>query len=222
MDETRSRLAYKLRRQARSCASLGSPLYELILERAAEDVEAGGRVWRVLEGREEDPLGSARALRFVGAVHRLVLSGAAPALEPFYPSVGGDGKTPGIWDVFLAVVEDNEDRLRELALRPVQTNEVGRAGDWLARELEGRPGGSAIVVFHSIVMQYVDPDERERIEALFEEHGAAATDESPLARLQMEPAGEIANVSLEIWPPGGERLVATTGYHGAGIRWLGL
>lgn len=349
MDDARPRLAYKLRRQARSCASLGSPLYELILERAAEDVEAGGRVWRVLEGREEDPLGSARALRFVGAVHRLVLSGVAPALEPFYPSVGGDGRRPGIWDAFLAVVEDNADRLRELVLRPVQTNEVGRAGalvggflevarvtgrplrtlelgtsaglnlrwdhflyeargktwgdptspvrlcdynselplpfdvevevveragcdehpldpatgdgyltlasyvwpdqvhrhrllkaavevakrvparvdatragDWLERELEGQPGGSATIVFHSIVMQYLDPDERERVDSLFEEYGAAATNDSPLARLHMEPAGEIANVSLEIWPPGGERLVATTGYHGAGIRWLGI
>ena len=349
MDDARSRLACKLRRQARSCASLGSPLYELILERAAEDVETGGSIWRVLEGREDDPKGSARALRFVGAVHRLVLSGAAPALDPFYPSVGGDGRRPGIWDAFLAVVEDNVDLLRELALRPVQTNEVGRAGalvggflevarttgrplrtlelgtsaglnlrwdhffyeargktwgdptspvrlcdynserplpfdvevevveragcdehpldpatsdgyltlasyvwpdqvhrhrllkaavevakrvparvdaagagDWLERELKGRPEGSATVVFHSIVMQYVDPDERERIEDLFEEYGAAAADESPLARLKMEPAGEIANVSLEIWPPGGEWLVATTGYHGAAIRWLGL
>lgn len=349
MDETRPFLANKLRRQARSCASLGSPLYELILDRAADDIEAGGSIWGLLEGREEDAKGSARALRFLGAVHRLVLSGAAPALGPFYPSVGGDGSRPGIWDAFLAVVEGNADRLRELVLRPVQTNEVGRAGalvggflevaratgrplrtlelgtsaglnlrwdhflyeargktwgdlsspvrlcdynserpppfdvkaevleragcdehpldpttgdgyltlasyvwpdqvhrhlllkaavevakrvparvdaaragDWLARELEGRPGGSATVVFHSIVMQYVDPDERERIDALFEEQGAAATDESPLARLQMEPAGEIANVSLEIWPPGGERLVATTGYHGAAIRWLGL
>ena len=51
---------------------------------------------RLLGGRGEDPFGSALALRFLGAVHRIVLDGRAPALAAHYPSAGGArGPGPG-------------------------------------------------------------------------------------------------------------------------------
>ena len=105
---------------------LSSPLYERLLAAAADDVEAGGPCWAVLEGREADPRGSALALRFLGAVHRLVLTGRAPELGRHYPSAGGrDGGDP--WPAFVATVEGAVDELRDGVLQGVQTNEVRRS-----------------------------------------------------------------------------------------------
>jgi len=41
-------------------------------------------------------------LRFMAAVHTLVLRGDAPALEPFYPSVGGGAVRGDEWPAFAA------------------------------------------------------------------------------------------------------------------------
>lgn len=49
------RLEELLRFQANACGYLGSPLYRDLLDRAAEDVVAGGPVWAVLRGHENDP-----------------------------------------------------------------------------------------------------------------------------------------------------------------------
>jgi hypothetical protein len=40
--EARAAVARRLRRQARACRALGSPLYAYLLERSAADAEAGG------------------------------------------------------------------------------------------------------------------------------------------------------------------------------------
>jgi len=105
---------------------LGSPLYAALLEAAAQDLVEGGPVWSVLEGREGDDAGSALALRFMGAIHRLVLQGKASALAAHYPSAGGR-VGEGAEGAFLATVEELEDQIRPLLEHPVQTNEVGRA-----------------------------------------------------------------------------------------------
>jgi hypothetical protein len=82
----------------------------------------------------------------------------------------------------------------------------------------------ATVVFHSIVWQYVEAPERERIHAALEEAGARSTPGAPLAWLRMEPAaGRHADgprVDLRLWPGGTDRLVARAGYHGRPVRWL--
>jgi len=101
-----------LRIQAEHCARLGSPLYADLLERAAEDAEAGGSVVEVLRGHEDDPPNSMLALRMMGAVRRRVLEGAVPELET--------------WSDFRAALSGNVDSIRALLDRPVQTNEVGR------------------------------------------------------------------------------------------------
>jgi hypothetical protein len=127
----RQAVADHLRWQAGWCERLGSPLYAELLGRAAEDIEAGGPAWAVLEGQEADPKDSsaALALRLMGSVHRLVLEGAAPDLARHYPSADG---TPGdVWPVFRAVLDEHRDELRELIARPVQTNEVGRSASLL-------------------------------------------------------------------------------------------
>lgn len=125
--EARETIARRLRRQATACSRLGSPLYADLLERAAQDVEAGGPSWRVLRGHEADPPGSAPALRLMGAVHRLVLDGHAPELARYYPSEGGDPEAPGVWHTFVDVLERNAESIQFLLERPVQTNEVRRS-----------------------------------------------------------------------------------------------
>lgn len=120
-------VAARLRKQAGWCARLGSELYAFLLERAAEDAASGGPCWEVLRGHETDPHGSAPALRFMGAVHRLVLSGAAPELARHYPSTGGAPEREDCWRAFRASVARRRDAVRELVNRPVQTNEVGRS-----------------------------------------------------------------------------------------------
>ncbi len=112
--------------QAAACTESDSPLYGRVLEAVVADLQAGGITRGLLTGRVEDPFASALALRFLGAVHRIVLDGRAPALAAHYPSAGGR-EGPELAAVFLATVEEHE---AELAIRiedGVQTNEVGRS-----------------------------------------------------------------------------------------------
>lgn len=116
-----------IRVQAHSCRQLGSPLYAVLLGRLADDVAAAGVGARVLAGHEDDPGPSALALRVMAAVHRLVLSGRAPALAAHYPSTGGDGDATAAWPAFRAVLEEHTDTVRAGLASPPQTNEVGRS-----------------------------------------------------------------------------------------------
>jgi hypothetical protein len=113
-----------LRFQSVACGYVGSPLYEDLLARAADYYERGGPTRRVLEGHEEDPKDSALALRLMGAVHCLALTGRAPGVARRYAAADRDGERT--WEAFRATLEDRVDELRALVERPVQTNEVGR------------------------------------------------------------------------------------------------
>lgn len=121
------RMVALIREQAEGCAALGSPLYEFLLQRVADDVEAGGPAYYVLHGREDDPGPSALALRLMGGAHRLVLERRAPALALTYPSVGGTGDRDSAWLALRAVLAEHRDELRRSLDRAPQTNEVGRS-----------------------------------------------------------------------------------------------
>jgi hypothetical protein len=326
---------------------MGSPLTAELLEGAADDLAAGGPTEDLLGPLEDDPPGSVPALRFAGALHRLVLERRAPRLALHYPSVGG---TPGdVWPAARAVVEEQLDVLHALVRRPVQTNEVGRssallggllhlaaATDLPVRLLElgasgglnlsvdrfrhevggglvlGDPGspvvldvpwqgrppdtavqlhllerrgcdpapldpsspedrltltsyvwpdqldrferlrhalrvaaaaperverlggadfverdlhpseGVATVLWHSVVWQYLPPDERARITAALEDAGRRATPAAPLAHLSLEPehldrGGFV--LRLRTWPGDEQRLLADAQGHGPPVVW---
>jgi hypothetical protein len=112
--------------QADACATSGSPLYGRLLEGVGEDLRAGGVTRALLCGRPEEPFASALVLRFLGAVHRVVLDGRAPELAEHYPSVGGtlDGDPV---PAFLATVRRHLAEVRRRSEDGVQTNEVGRS-----------------------------------------------------------------------------------------------
>lgn len=348
MTSARAHVGGLFREQADGCRGLGSPLYAHLLSRAADDIEAGGPAWGLLRAHAGDPPGSALALRFMGAVHRLVLRGLAPDLAGNYPSAGGRRPVEDAWPSFRAAILDHSALLREEITRPVQTNEVGRcaalvggflvvaretslplrvleigssaglnlrwdrfsyeargatwgprsspvrlcsfntqrlppfdvaarvtarrgcdtnpldaaspedrltltsfvwgdqlgrlrllrsalevaatvpapvdradATQWLERQLGEDCSGAATVVFHSIVAQYLPDAGRIRLEGLLEAAGRRASPRAPLAWLRMEPAGDHADVHLTTWPGRVESLVAHSGYHGAGVEWLG-
>jgi hypothetical protein len=138
-------LAGRVRRQAERCREQGSPLYAGLLERTAVDVEAGGPCWDVLRGHEIGPpaVVGGLPLRFLAAVHLLVLRGDAPALAPYYPSVGGIANE-GSWPAFAATVDQHRQELQGLLEHSCQTNAVGRCaalvgGFLVAARDTGRP-----------------------------------------------------------------------------------
>jgi len=341
-------VARRLLKQAEWCERLGSSLYSTLLRHAAEDVRATGVCCAVLHDHHDDPPDSALALRFLGAVHRLVLQGKAPRLAACYPSVGGDANCDDLWPRFHAVVQLHQAVLRELIDRPVQTNEVGRcaalvggflevahqtglplrllevgaagglilrwdqyryeagqegwgdprspvrikcefggehprfgalvkvverrgcdalpidpgtdegrltlqsylwpdqverfrqlaaaidlarrtpatvdqgnAPDWVEAALAHGVPGMATVVYHSIVWQYLSNVDRGRFERVMAEAAEAATPKKPLAWLRFEPGSNDAEVRLQLWPGGKDRLLARSGFHGKPVQWLG-
>lgn len=138
------RIADECDDQARACARLGSALYADLLPRVAEDIRSGGPCAEAVRDHVAAE-GDASALRLLGAVHALVLSGRALELAAYYPSAGG-GYTPGdperadtadrVFRLFRATVADHLDHVRDWMTRPPQTNEVGRANLLIAGLLD--------------------------------------------------------------------------------------
>lgn len=118
----REAIAGQLQWQADACRMIGSPLYAGLMERAAEDVRAGGPTAEILHGHENDPRFSVLGLRLLGAVNRLVLTGREPALADAYAV----GHVSEAWERLLDVLRRNAEELRDSLQQPVQTNEVGR------------------------------------------------------------------------------------------------
>lgn len=93
------------------------------------------------------------------------------------------------------------------------------ADDWLSGLLAS-PSRRPVVVFHSIVWQYMDDAVRRSVrEQLFE----AGSSGRSLVWARMEPAGPVADLRADLWVGGGVTRfhLADVGYHGQGFRWLG-
>lgn len=164
MDEGEG-LAERLRRHAASIP--WAPIYQDLMSRCADDVEAGGPVGSLMRGHEGPP-GSVPALRLLGAVHRLVLSGRAPSLARHYPSAGGTYDGDAAWPAFVAACEEHAATIEAELDWTVQTNEVGRAAVLLPGFCEvarsfGRPlrplevGASAGLLLRFDAYRYVLP-----------------------------------------------------------------
>lgn len=136
MPDPREVLAGWVRFQANGCAELGSPFYAALLESAAADLDSSGAVFDALTGFETESEWSALPLRLMGGVHRLVLQGRVPQLEPHYPSVGGDGDARAAWPAFRDALREHRQEIRQLVARGCQTNEVGRSAALLGGFLE--------------------------------------------------------------------------------------
>ena len=118
-------MAEEFRFQSPACADIGSPLYAELCLVCAHDIERLGPVWQAISGHAHLRFGLALPLRFLAAVHRLALNGAAPRLATHYPSCGGL-PTSGLADDFLHCVTANKARITSELDWGVQTNEVVR------------------------------------------------------------------------------------------------
>lgn len=89
------------------------------------------------------------------------------------------------------------------------------------RDLLGTLAGRApVLVYHSIVWQYIPVAARTDITQTIEDAGGQATSAAPLMRLSFEPDGmrrDRASVELRTWPGGSGRLLAHADFHG---RWV--
>jgi hypothetical protein len=112
---------------------------------------------------------------------------------------------------------ERHERLRaalEVAAEVDAPVERARAAEWIEERLAEPAPDVATVVFHSIVMQYLPDEERERFERALA--GAPGT----IAWLRLEPVDGVPEVRLTMWPGGEERLLARAGYHGDPVEWL--
>ncbi len=102
------------------------------------------------------------------------------------------------------------------------------AETWLSDQFDARTEGTATVVYHSVVWQYLEEHTRAALLTQLDEAGAAATRETPLASLRLEPHPETyapAELRLTLWDGRAreprEALLATTSFHGGPVDWLG-
>ncbi|MCW4116366.1 DUF2332 family protein [Aurantimonas sp. MSK8Z-1] len=95
------------------------------------------------------------------------------------------------------------------------------AADFVAGQLETRPAGTVFCLMHSIMWQYMPQATQARIAGLMEQAGAAATSDSPVAWLRLEPdaAGDAAVITLDLWPGGTTRVLGRADFHGRWLDW---
>jgi len=76
-------------------------------------------------------------------------------------------------------------------------------------------------VFSTIAWQYLPPDRRGRGEELIRAAGGRAGEAAPLAWVRFEADGKEpgAALTLDLWPPGGRRLLARGDFHGRWVEW---
>jgi len=116
-----------LAQRFRAHAGEQTHLYGYVLRGMADDLDVGGPTRRVVRGYEEAPAGAVIQLRLLAGIFRLVLTGRAPELQPYYACLGGAESPVTAWPVMRQVIADHPDELHEaLAIAP-QTNEVGRS-----------------------------------------------------------------------------------------------
>lgn len=110
------------------------------------------------------------------------------------------------------------------AQRPPQL-ERADAGNWILRQLaKPQASGTARVLFHTIVWQYIPAAIRAEIEQAMTQAGAMATPERPLAWVTVETNRQTFKHELRsrFWPGGAEPVLLGEAHaHGAWVDWRG-
>jgi hypothetical protein len=122
---------------------------------------------------------------------------------------------------------DQPDRLARfdgavaLALKHDARVDRADAAEWLAQKLAARAKDAATIVYHSVFLQYPPREAREAIIAAIQSAGAAATAQTPLAWVRLEPEAVTDGVfnglrfviDLTTWPGGERRILGYTDGH---------
>lgn len=116
-------LAERMRAHARD----STHLYAELMRAMADDWEEGGPVRDICQGWEDAPRGSVVQLRLLAGLFRIVLTGRAPELVPFYACLGGEEPASQAWPVVRGVLAAHVPELNNALQVAPQTNEVGRS-----------------------------------------------------------------------------------------------
>jgi hypothetical protein len=124
---------------------------------------------------------------------------------------------------------DQSERLARLdaaihvARQGTVTLEKADAADFVTRQLAARKAGECLVLFHSVVCQYLPEHTKKSIQTAMQRAGAEATPDAPLAWLAMETLKNTDPhpvLQLTLWPGGQTRTLALADFHGRWIEWL--
>lgn len=112
-----------LRRQARACQTLNSPLTAGILDAASNLLDATSETGRRVLGWSGDPIADALPLRLTGGLHGLARRDVAPQLGKIYRDGAGDFS-----GAICEAIHAHDAWIAGWLDSPPQTNEVGRSG----------------------------------------------------------------------------------------------
>ncbi|MFZ5668014.1 MAG: DUF2332 domain-containing protein [Pseudomonadota bacterium] len=122
-------LVRALRWQAEGCRKLGSPFGGLLLDLAADgafgDIAPFFERWR--DADLEAHVRDATPLRFMGALHHLVLTGAEPGLAAQFPAARPLADEASLAAAARETLIRRRDHVLAFMASPPQTNEVGRS-----------------------------------------------------------------------------------------------
>ena len=112
----------------------------------------------------------------------------------------------------------------EMARQMPVTIDEADAATWVPHELSKRTRGTALVIMHSVVWPYLEPETAAAITEAVAAAGDTTSPDSPLVWLRLEPNPETyvpAELKVTIWSGSGRRehLLATTGFHGGAMAW---
>ncbi len=112
----------------------------------------------------------------------------------------------------------------EIARKTPVTIDRSDAATWVPQELSKRAEGAALVIMHSVVWQYLEAETARAVAGAIAEGGRAASSDSPLAWLRLEPNPVTyapAELKVTLWNGSApqERLLATTSFHGGSMAW---
>lgn len=156
-------------------------------------------------------------------LHLVERAGCDPS--PLDPASAADRLTltSYVWADQVERFERLRAALEVAAQHPVEVERLP-ASEFLRRELAAPRPGVVTVVWHSVVRQYLEPQERATVEHLIAEGAARATADAPLAHLSMEPervgGGYRFAVELALWPDGRRDLLAECQGHGPPVVWV--
>ncbi|MHB8588917.1 MAG: DUF2332 domain-containing protein [Candidatus Dormibacteraceae bacterium] len=137
-------------------------------------------------------------------------------LEPIDPTTDEGGLTlrSFIWADQLGRLSRLDGAIEIAGEMPARVERLD-AATFLERELDAPRADTATVVYHSVFIQYVTKGIHRRITGAIKRAIWRAPSDAPVYHLSMEPAEGRFEVRLD------DKLQATSGAHGTGIRWLG-
>ncbi len=100
---------------------------------------------------------------------------------------------------------------------------AGEAGDWIEQQLAApQAEGVLRVLFHTITLQYLPDDQKQRFHAAIAAAAEQATEDRPFGWLSYEfdDARKAFELRLKLWPSGEDLHLADGHPHGASVDWL--